>query len=210
MAKYTSKEFNGMEKFYRAKFINSLSGVKSANLIGTIDKNGNENLSIVSSVVHIGANPALMAIVFRPATVPRHTYENIIDQKYFTINHVSKSFFKKAHQTSARYERSISEFEATGIDKVYIDDFAAPFVKESPLKIGLKLREVIHLEINKTELVIGEVLFVDIDEKHIKSDGYIDIESLQSMAVTGLDSYHEIKKPTRLSYAKPDREIKEI
>ena len=64
MSQFYSKDFDQMEKFYRAKFINSLSGVKSANLVGTVDKNGQENLSIVSSAVHIGANPPLMAIVF--------------------------------------------------------------------------------------------------------------------------------------------------
>lgn len=210
MGKFYSKDFDEMEKFYRAKFINSLSGIKSANLVGTVDENGQENLSIVSSVVHIGANPALMAIVFRPATVPRHTFENIRDTKVFTINHVKSDFFKKAHQTSARYEKSMSEFEAVGLNTDYVEGVEAPFVKESLLKIGLKLREIIHLDINKTELVIGEVIFVDVDDNYIEQDGYIDIEALGSVGVTGLDSYHELKEATRLSYAKPGQEVKEL
>ena len=210
MSQFYSNDFDQMEKFYRAKFINSLSGVKSANLVGTVDKNGQENLSIVSSAVHIGANPPLMAIVFRPATVPRHTFENIKETEVFTINHVGATFFKKAHQTSARYEKSESEFEAVGLSSEYVDGIKAPFVKESSLKIGLKLREIIHLEINKTELVIGEINFVDVDDTYIKGDGHIDIEALNSVGVTGLDSYHELKKPTRLSYAKPGQSLKEI
>ena len=92
----------------------------------------------------------------------------------------------------------------------FIDGISAPFVKNSSLKIGLKLREVIHLGINKTEFVIGEVICVDVSENHIEKDGYIDIESLSTVGVTGLDAYHEIKKPTRLSYAKPGQLIKEI
>ena len=47
-------------------------------------------------------------------------------------------------------------------------------------------------------------------EDALKNDGHIDIEALSSVGVTGLDSYHELKKPTRLSYAKPGQSIKEI
>ena len=86
----------------------------------------------------------------------------------------------------------------------------APFVKESKLKIGLKLREIIHLDINKTEFVIGEICNVHLNEDFISGDGNVDIQGLESMGVTGLDSYHEIENGTRLSYAKPGKEPKEI
>ena len=86
----------------------------------------------------------------------------------------------------------------------------APFVKESKLKIGLKLREIIHLDINKTEFVIGEICHVHLNDQLISSDGHVDIQALGSVGVTGLDSYHELGKGTRLSYAKPGKELKEI
>ena len=58
--------------------------------------------------------------------------------------------------------------------------------------------------------MIGEINFVDVDDTYIKGDGHIDIEALGSVGVTGLDSYHELKKGTRLSYAKPGKSLKEI
>ena len=210
MKTFNEEDISQMEKFYRAKFINSLSGVKSANLVGTIDSDGLTNLSIVSSAVHIGANPALMGIVFRPATVSRHTFENINSTKEFTLNHISSSFFKQAHQTSARYAKEVSEFDEVGLTEEYLPGMKAPFVKESKLKIGLKLREIIHLDINKTEFVIGEICHVHLSDQFISSDGHIDIQALGSVGVTGLDSYHDLGKGTRLSYAKPGKELKEI
>ena len=57
--KIESREIIEMESRYRAHFINSLSGFKSANLVATVDKKGLENLSIVSSCFHLGADPAL-------------------------------------------------------------------------------------------------------------------------------------------------------
>tara|TARA_X000000950_G_C13760558_1_gene596617 strand:+ start:127 stop:756 length:630 start_codon:yes stop_codon:yes gene_type:complete len=201
---FTKKSFDEMEKFYRAKFINSLSGVKSANLIGTVNKKNQTNLSIVSSAVHIGANPPLMALIFRPASVERHTFENIKDTQFFSINHVSKDIITSSHQTSARYPREVSEFSAVGLSEEYIEGFRSPFVKESYLKIGLSLKEIIHLNINSTEMVIGEVECVSVDPKYVMNDGHIDISKLGTVGVTGLDSYHKIDAGVRLSYAKPD------
>ena len=92
-------------------FINSLSGYKSANLVGTKSKTGQENLSIVSSVVHLGANPPLMGFVVRPHSKdsPRHTFENLESTSFFTLNHVNDKIIKESHQTSARYPREVSE-----------------------------------------------------------------------------------------------------
>jgi hypothetical protein len=67
-----------MENFYRAAFVNSLSGFKSASLIGTIDKNKQTNLAVFSSVFHLGSNPALMGFINRPDSVDRHTLEKTI------------------------------------------------------------------------------------------------------------------------------------
>ena len=38
----------------RAALINSLTGFKSPNLVGTADSQGNTNLAIMSSAVHLG------------------------------------------------------------------------------------------------------------------------------------------------------------
>jgi flavin reductase (DIM6/NTAB) family NADH-FMN oxidoreductase RutF len=86
------------------------------------------NTAIVSSVVHLGANPALIGYVSRPNTVERHTVENIKETKFYTINHIHESFIKQAHQTSARYGKDVSEFDAVGLSAEFIDNFHAPFV----------------------------------------------------------------------------------
>jgi len=193
-----------MEPRKRAAFMNSLSGFKSASLVGTIDNNYNTNLAIFSSVIHLGSYPALVGFINRPDTVDRHTFENILESNYFTINHICKSIFKQAHQTSARYPKDISEFDATGLTTEYINEFKAPFVKESHIKYGLEFIEKHELKINGTILVIGKVIEVILPESCLLSDGAIDIEMAETIAISGLDSYHTTNKVARLSYAKPD------
>ena len=199
---FTKARIDALEKHTRTHLSNSLSGFKSANLIGTQDLLGNTNLSIVSSVIHLGANPPLVAMIIRPHSVPRHTFENILQTGTYTINQVNKSIYKQAHQTSARYDKEESEFDATGLTPEYLNDFAAPFVKESRLKYSVKFVENQHLAINGTELVIGEIMDVFVDKAALQSDGFLDLQAIETVAVTGLDSYHTSNKLTRLPYAK--------
>ena len=41
-------------------------------------------------------------------------------------------------------------------------------------------------------------------------DGYVDIEKAGTIAISGLDNYHDTKSIARLSYAKPGVGPKEI
>ena len=91
------------ERFYRANFINCLTGFKSANLIGTVNKSGQPNLAVFSSVVHLGSDPALIGFINRPLAAAPHTIQNIEATGVYTINHINPFFVEKAHQTSAKY-----------------------------------------------------------------------------------------------------------
>ncbi|MBA6250636.1 MULTISPECIES: flavin reductase family protein [unclassified Colwellia] len=210
MKHLSHNELLKMDSRYRAQLINSLSGFKSANVIGTRNKQNHNNLAIFSSVVHLGSSPALVGFITRPDIVERHTLENILQTKQFTINQVNESFWQAAHQTSARYNADQSEFEQTDLTPYNVDGINAPFVKESHLKYALNLREIVPIELNGTQLVIGEITDILCDEIAIKADGYIDIESLGTVAISGLDSYHTSQRLSRLSYAKPEVQPREI
>ena len=210
MKHFDQQQLAAMENRERVKFINSLSGFKSANLIGTSNRRNEDNLAIISSVVHLGTNPPLLGFIMRPHSVDRHTLENIEETGVYTVNHVHQGIVKQAHQTSARYDREQSEFEQTGLTATRYDGFHAPYVDESRLSMGLKLVEVVSITHNGTEFVIGEIQWVRTEESAVQDDGFIDIESLETIAVSGLDRYHSTTGLCRLSYAKPDREVSEL
>ena len=108
---------------------------------------------------------------------------------------------------SARYAAEVYEFDKVGLSADFVAGIEAPFVAQSQLKFSLELREVMPLAINGTILVIGEITHIMVDESGLKDDGYIDIEALESVAVSGLDSYHQTQRLARLSYAKPDKAL---
>ncbi|MFT5482145.1 MAG: flavin reductase (DIM6/NTAB) family NADH-FMN oxidoreductase RutF [Halieaceae bacterium] len=201
----TSEDFQSMDSRYRATLANSLSGFKPANLIGTCNTAGQTNLAIMSSVLHLGSHPPLLALVIRPDSAERHTLRNILEMGCFTINHVSEAIIDAAHQTAARYPQDVSEFDATGLDTLWDDEFAAPFVAQSPVRLGLKLREHQHLKINDTNLVIGEIVLACLPGEAVSTSGSLDINAVGSIAISGLDTYHRGHRVKRMAYAKPDQ-----
>ncbi len=198
-----------MDDRHRVFFVNALSGFKAAHLVGTTSttEEGQDNLALFSSVVHIGANPPLLGMISRPHTVPRHTLENIQATGSYTLNHVHPDMFEAAHQCAARYEQS--EFEAVGLTPER-GAIAAPYVAESRLQIGLEHRDTIDLAINGTHLVIGEIVEVRMADGCVGEDGAIDLGQLDSVVVSGLDHYYRTEPLARLSYAKPDRPLRRI
>jgi flavin reductase (DIM6/NTAB) family NADH-FMN oxidoreductase RutF len=192
-----------MEQRKRAQLINSISGFRSVALIGTIDTQGQTNLAIFSSIVHLGSNPPLLGFIMRPDSVERHTLSNIMETGCYTINHINSSIYEKAHQTSARYPKNVSEFDAAQLTPQFKDGFMAPFVKESHIQIGMEFKERIEISINQTSMVIGEIKWIHFPDHCLSEDGFLDIEKAGSITSTGQDSYHTTQLLQRLEYAKP-------
>ncbi len=188
----------------RAAFVNSVSGFKSANLIGTANTSGATNLAIMSSVVHLGSHPPLLALIVRPGGEERHTLANIMTTGCFTINHVSTSIIEAAHQTAARYPQQVSEFDATGLTPEWHEVLSAPMVGEAAVKLGLRLREHQALAINGTHLVIGEIVLALFPDSGQMADGSLNLNACGTAALTGLDTYHKALPVKRMAYAKPE------
>ena len=201
----TRNDIGQMDRLSRLTLINSISGFKSVNLIGTADRSGKHNVAIFSSVVHIGSDPPLLGMITRPPVVERHTLENIESTGYYTINHVNASILDRAHQTSAKYARQVSEFAATGLTPEMIGDFHAPFVGESNVKLALKFVERSDIKVNGTILIIGEIEFMVVPDSALHRDGAVDLISAGTIAMSGLDTYHQPVEFAKKEYARPDR-----
>ena len=202
MIHFSREIIDKLDKVSRLNLINSVTGFKPANLIGTISKQNQENLAIFSSLVHLGSKPPLLGLITRPNSVPRHTYTNIIESKFYTINHVSDNIIERAHMTSAKFNRDESEFEKCDLEKEYIDDFHAPYVKESECKIGMKFVEEVNIKSNDTILIVGEIINIMIKQDSVAKDGSLDFEKLNSVCISGLDTYYKAQKIVKYQYAR--------
>ncbi len=203
MAVYTHDELLALDKYFRINLVNTASGIRSANLIGSQNEASVSNLAVFNSLVHIGANPPCLGFVMRPLLVERHTYANIKKSGYYTINQVNSAIYKEGHQTSAKYAADTSEFTACGLTEEYRDDFPAPFVKESKLKIGMSFIEEHKIAYNDTILIIGKIEKLIVPSEVIGVDGCINHADLEAVAVSGLSSYYDCKYKDQLEFARP-------
>ena len=203
------QDFEELDHIFRINLINSCSGFKSANLIGTKSNLGIPNVAVFSSVTHLGSNPPLLGVIFRPVTdVPRNTYENIQETGQFTINHIDASIINDAHHTSAKYDKDVSEFDITGLEEEYKNGWHAPFVKNAPIQMALTYCEEYKIKANGTIQLIGEIKDLFIKSDLLEKDGFINLSKANIVAINGLDGYAVPKLKERMIYQRPKKIVK--
>ena len=200
---FDENDIQKLDHIFRINLINSCSGYKSANLIGSISHEGIENVAVFSSVTHLGSHPALLGFFLRPTTVIRNTYENIRSTGYYTLNHIHETIIKEAHHTSAKYESSVSEFDVTTLRPEYKNGFEAPFVEKAPIQIAMKYVEEYPIKANNTILVVGKIIGLYINDALVEDDGFINLSKAKVAAINGLDGYVIPKNKVRFGYQRP-------
>lgn len=203
MISFDKEAIENLTYVKKINLVNSVTGYKSANLIGTKSKTGVTNVAVFSSVTHFGSSPAVLGFVLRPTTVIRNTYENIKETGVFTINPIFKSNIKDAHHTSAKYPKNVSEFDKTSLEEEYKDNWEAPFVKKAPIQLAMKYLEEYEIKANGTILVLAEIKKIYVREDLLEDDYLINLTKGEIAAINGLDTYAVPTNNLRLSYQRP-------
>ncbi len=207
---FDKKDIANLEKIKKINLMNSITGIKPAILVGTKSLENVTNLAIFSSIVHISSNPPLLGFFLRTnKKIRRDTFENIKHNNSYTFNHVSSSMVKRAHLTSAKFDKNISEFDTCKFTEDYTYDIAAPFVKESNVKIGMSLSEIVEMDCTESKLIIGEIIFISISNNFLENDFSLNLEKSTSIAVCGLNHYYKNKKNISLPYPKIFNKVKD-
>ena len=203
MAFYNREDIDNLGKIFRINLINSCSGFKSANLLGSVSKEGITNVALFSSVTHLGSNPPTLGFVLRPTTVPRNTHKNFKETGYFTINHIHEAIIDDAHHTSAKYPEHISEFDVTNLEEEYKGKQKAPFVKGAPVQMSMKFVEEVYVPSNDVMLIVAQIEELYVKDELLQDDGLINLSLGNVATINGLDSYAIPKFKKQLSYQRP-------
>lgn len=210
MAFFNHKQILDLDKIYKINLINSCSGFKSANLLGSVSKEAIPNVAVFSSVTHLGSNPPTLGFILRPTTVPRDTYKNIKENGSFTINHIYEDIIEDAHHTSAKYPEKISEFNVTNLEEEYKGDFKAPFVKNAPVQMSMKFIEEIYIPSNEVVLIVSQIEELYVKDELLQKDGLINLSKGNVVTINGLDTYAIPKFKKQLSYQRPKKIEKSV
>ena len=116
--------------------------------VGTVDKNGNKNLSPFSFFNVFSINPPIL--IFSPVrrvrnNTSKHTLDNVLQVKECVISLVTKNIAQQVSLSSCEFDAETNEFEKAGFTEINSDLINPPRVKESPINFECKVNDVIHL-----------------------------------------------------------------
>lgn len=210
MNNFTRDDIDKMDKVKRLNLINSCTGYKSANLIVTKSLLNVVNVAVFSSITHIGSNPPMISFITRPLTVNRDTYNNLKENPFFTVNHITENIISDAHHTSASYNKNISEFDKTNLEKEYKETIEIPFVKDSPIQLLCKYVNQYHIVENDTVLILATIENLFFEENLLHKDYWLQLDRAKVVTVNGLDGYALPLLIDRYEYARPDVPTKSL
>lgn len=122
------------------------------------------NLITVSWTGTICTDPAMCYISVRPE---RHSYEMIRENMEFTINLTTEAIARATDWCGVKSGRDYNKWKETGLTPEAGVKVSCPSVKESPLSIECRVKEIIPL--GSHHMFVAEVLNVRADESLMDS-----------------------------------------
>jgi flavin reductase (DIM6/NTAB) family NADH-FMN oxidoreductase RutF len=154
-------------------------------LVGTYAADGRPNLMAASWTGICCSQPPCVMVSIRKA---RHTYDNLVARKAFTLSVPSEAQVKLADYMGLVSGRKVDKFEQAGLTAVRGEHVDAPYAEEFPAVMECRL---IHtLELGSHTQFIGEIMDVKIDAEALDERGKPLVEKLRPF--TYMDGYWAI------------------
>ncbi|MBI4930636.1 MAG: flavin reductase family protein [Bacteroidetes bacterium] len=162
--------------------------------VSTVDKNGNVNLSPFSFFNAFSTNPPV--VVFSPArsgrtNTTKHTHDNVMEVPEAVINVVTYDMVHQTSLSSSEFPKGVNEFVKAGFTMIKSEQVKPPRVKESPVQMECKVKEVIELGKNAGagNLVVCEVVLIHVSESVLNEKEFIDQQKLDLVGRLGAHWY---------------------
>lgn len=160
----------------------------------TLDEQGRPNLAPFSFYNMMSANPPV--VVFSPALnrhgQPKDTLRNIEATREFVIATVTEPIAERMNICSTEFEHGVSEFEKSGLTPVPAKCVKGFLVKESPVNIECRLRQIVKLgdQSGAGQVVFGDIVAVHLDDVVLTpGDMVCDPLKLQAVSRMGGSQY---------------------
>lgn len=160
---------------------------------GDIDKS---NIITVAWTGILNTDPALVYISVRKN---RYSYEILKEKKEFAINLTTENLAYATDWCGVKSGRDVDKFKEMKLTKEKAKYINCPLIKESPVCIECKVKEMNDLGTHT--MFLAEVLSIDADEKYIDNKGTFDISKCNLMAYANGNYYALGKKIGRFGFS---------
>jgi flavin reductase (DIM6/NTAB) family NADH-FMN oxidoreductase RutF len=113
-----------------------------------------------------------------------------------------------AHQSSAAYDASISEFDVTNLEEEYLDEIEIPFVKSSPISLLCRYVNEYPITENNTIHIIASIEAIYYDPILERVDKWLQLDKAKIVTINGLDGYALPQLLKRFEYARVNQSLK--
>ncbi len=177
-------------------------------LASTVDASGRPNLSPFSCFNLFGVSPA--TLIFSPSCSGRghrlkDTLLNVMEVPEVVINTVTYSMAEQSNLAGAEFPKGINEFVKAGLTPVPSERVTPFRVKESPVQLECKVRQVTGTDDHpgSDKIIICEVLLIHVNKRIFDIRGQLDPRKLDLVGHMGADYYVRASGKALFTLEKP-------
>jgi flavin reductase (DIM6/NTAB) family NADH-FMN oxidoreductase RutF len=169
-------------------------------LISSISADGLLNLAPFSFFNMCSANPPVLMFVpsLNRRREHKHSYSNVVATREFVVAIVTREIAPQMVRSAAELPAGQSEFEFAGLTPVPAKRVRPPLVKESPVNIECRLRQVVSMgeRPGSGQVVFGDIVALHVADEVLRPErDAIDPRRLQTVGRLGEQYYCDVTQP---------------
>lgn len=153
-------------------------------MVSVADKKGNSNIITVAWTGTVCTNPPMLSISVRPE---RHSYEMIKETKEFVVNLTTEKLAYATDYCGVRSGREVDKFKEMHLTPEKGSQVAAPLIKESPVNIECKVKEI--LELGSHHMFLAEVVAVHVEETYMNEKNKFELSKAKPIVYSHGEYY---------------------
>lgn len=182
-------------------------------MVSCKDGEGKPNIITVAWAGTVCTNPPMVSISIRPE---RYSYALIEKSKEFVINLTTKDLVKATDYCGVRSGRDVDKFKEMGLTPEESSKVSAPGIKESPVNIECRLKEIIKL--GSHDMFLASVEAIQIESSLLNEKGKLELSKSNPIVYSHGEYYdlgnllgtfgYSVKKSTASKTKKKPRKSK--
>lgn len=131
-------------------------------MVSLADGDGRANIITLAWVGTVCTNPPMVSISVRPE---RYSYPILKETGEFVINLTTKELAFATDYCGVKSGRDVDKFKEMGLTPIPATEVKAPMIKESPVNIECKVRQILPL--GSHDMFLADVVAVHAEEKYM-------------------------------------------
>ena len=148
-----------------------------AALVSVRGKDGRANLITIAWCGTVCSDPPMVTISVQKK---RFSYEALTETREFVINLTTEKMVRATDLCGVLSGRDVDKFARAGLHEEQAFLVSAPLVKESPVSIECRVKEI--FELGTHDMFLAEVVSVDADEAYFNESGKFMLEKTNLIA----------------------------